>query len=337
MSQNNEDVVSTERISVPNALTEDSVLEFANVLEALRPQDHFVVDLSSVGHVEPFGMLVCSSILRRFVRQQKERATTFSAAGHLENPYAAHMGFYQAFGLDHGKKPGEAPGGQNYLPITCLSVNDLYKEAGYRPVGEAIERETARIARVLLQRSDGTADSRVQYALTEMFRNVVEHSHADEIWYAGQCWPNRDCVEVAILDEGIGIRSSLGRKPKYRVRTDEEALRLAIQKGVSGAVVDPDAGRAADSDDTWTNAGYGLYIVSNLCRTAGVFSIMSGGSCLSVQNNEMSTRPTKFLGTAVRMKLNTARPEQIDDAIKNIIPDEAANRRGKSRLPGGSR
>jgi hypothetical protein len=327
--------VSEIRIHVPPDLTEDRVLAFANELDALLLQDHYVVDLSAVGHVEPFGMLVCSSILRTFVRKQKERGSTFTAVGHTENSYAAHMGFYQAFGLDYGKKPGEARGGQNYLPISCVSVKALYEDAGYRPVGEAIEREAARVSKVLLQQTEGAAASRVRYALTEMMRNVVEHSYSDEIWYAGQCWPNRDCVEVAILDEGVGVRTSLRRKPKYRVNSDEEALRLAIQKGVSGVVPDPDAVRAADYD-VWTNAGYGLFIVSSLCRTAGIFSIMSGDACLSTQGEQITVKPTKFSGTAVRMKLDTASPEQIDDAIQKVIPDEAASRRGKSRLPGAA-
>jgi len=327
--------LSETRISIPNVLSEDRVLAFANELNALPLQEECVVDLSAMGRIEPFGMLVCSSILRKFVRVQKEFGATFSAVGHTENSYAAHMGFYQAFGLDHGKKPGEARGGQNYLPITRLSVNALHQAAGYRPVGESVEKEAARISQVLLQKTDGPAVSRVKYALTEIMRNVVEHSRADEIWYAGQCWPNLDCVEVAILDEGVGVRASLGRNPKYRMNSDDDALRSAIRKGVSGAVVAADAGRAADSDDPWTNAGYGLFVVSNLCRTAGTFSIMSGNACLSMKADEITITRTNFVGTAVRMKLDTAQPDQIDDAIRKVIPDEGASRRGKSRLPGG--
>jgi len=329
-----------QRIVVPNVLTEDRVLAFAKELEALGRmpiQDHFVVDLSELGHIEPFGMLVCSSILRTFVSTQKEWGTKFSAVGHTENSYAAHMGFYQAFGLDYGKKPGEARGGRNYLPITRLAVNNLYQEAGYRPVGEAVEREAARISQVLLQTTEGPAASQVRYALTEIIRNVVEHSGAGEIWYAGQCWPNRDCVEVAILDEGVGVRASLSRRRKYRVDTDDEALRLAIQKGVSGAVPDPDAGRAADSDDQWTNTGYGLYIVSNLCRQAGAFSIMSGTGCLSIKGALSTVTTTNFRGTAVRIKLDTAQRLQIDDAITKVLAGESDARRGKSKLPGPGR
>jgi hypothetical protein len=190
--------MSDVQIQVPGSLTEDAVLRFSRDLQDIVSADRYVVDLSRLGHVEPFGMLMCASILRRFVRTRKQAGGQFVAVGFAENSYAAHMGLYQAFGLPYGKKPGEASGSSRYIPLTCITVQDLKARAGYGPVGEAIDKEAQRLARVLLQRTDGSRLSHISYALLEMMRNVVEHSYAAEIWCAGQCWPNRNCVEIAI-------------------------------------------------------------------------------------------------------------------------------------------
>jgi nitrate/nitrite-specific signal transduction histidine kinase len=53
----------------------------------------------------------------------------------------------------------------------------------------------------------------VVYSLAEILRNFLEHSQAQELWYAAQYWQSRNWVELATLDEGIGIRRSLARKP----------------------------------------------------------------------------------------------------------------------------
>lgn len=179
-----ERLMSDVHIQVPGSLTEAAVIAFSCELHSLGPAERYVLDLSRLGNVEPFGMLMCASILRRFVHDKKERGSQIAATGFKANSYAAHMGLYQAFGLPYGKKPGEASGSSRYIPLTCISVRDLKVRAGYGPVGGEIEKEAQRLARVLLQRTDGSRLSHISYALLEMMRNVVEHSFASEIWCA---------------------------------------------------------------------------------------------------------------------------------------------------------
>jgi hypothetical protein len=323
------------RIEVPGSLTAEAAIAFGWQLEDVSVADQYIVDLRLLRHVEPFGMLVCASILRRFVRSRKELGAKFAAVGFADNSYAAHMGLYQAFGLPYGKKPGEASGSTRYIPITCLSTQDLHRAAGYAPVGEAIEREAQRLANVLLQRTDGSRLSHISYALLEMMRNVVEHSSASEIWYAAQCWPNRKCVEIAILDEGIGVRRSLSRNPIHQPSSDEEALLLALQAGVSGVPVKSEEMTFRDAySDGWENAGLGLFVVSKLCAEGGTFSIASGTACRHLTNTVGVTALAKFPGTAIRMKLNTFADDDINKFIYRILPADFGRNRSRVPRPG---
>ena len=83
----------------------------------------------------------------------------------------------------------------------------------YKLYGDLIEREACRLATVL------TADKQAQYLRTyilrELMRNVPEHSGADDLWVCGQHWIDGD-AEIAIIDEGIGIKESLYKKDVYK-------------------------------------------------------------------------------------------------------------------------
>lgn len=99
-------------------------------------------------------------------------------------------------------------------------------------------------------------------------------------------------------DEGIGVFESLKQNPIHRkyVTSNEEALRWAIQPGVSVAF-NPALGQR--SNDVWANSGYGLYMISEICRkTNGWFTFVSGEECLRAYPNNISICKTKFNGTA---------------------------------------
>lgn len=75
--------------------------------------------------------------------------------------------------------------------------------------------------------------------------------------------------EIAIVDEGIGVKKSLQKNSIHRAYAtdDESALSYAIKAGISQAVLDPRRGNR--SNDEWANSGYGLYMVSEICKELG--------------------------------------------------------------------
>lgn len=320
-------------IQVPGELSRKTVARFSTQVDNVPPANSYILDLSQVGHVEPFGMLLLSAVIRRFVklRRADEPGVKIQARGHGSNSYAAHMGLYQSFGLAFGKAPGQANGGPNYLPITAISVAELQAAHQGMLIGEAITEHAKKLAQVLLQQSSGPAFSHVAYALTEIMRNVVEHSGSDRIWYAAQHWPTKKNVELAILDDGIGIRTALGRNPRHRLETDKDAIVRALEKEVTGTR--PPTDEELMQGDSWRNTGYGLYIVSNLCREHGAFTLCSGTAGVHLEPARVFAHDVRHDGTAIRMRLSTERNDQLSAIIARLTKDDRGPVIGRSRVP----
>jgi hypothetical protein len=93
----------------------------------------------------------------------------------------------------------------------------------------------------LLHLADEPKQARaVHYVLSEMIRNVLEHSRSPHgavvcaQHYTGERAGGHRYVSVGVADTGIGVRQSL-RSNYPEIVTDSEAILTAIQPGVTGA------------------------------------------------------------------------------------------------------
>jgi len=251
-------------------------------LEQLPPADLYTIDFAQLNWVEPFGMLYFARQLRAFGNRRKPARCR--AINHERHGYAAYMGFFQAFGLSFGNSSGQAPATDRYIPLTEVLIRNLHIEAGQSSVDvrEVIEGRARQMAAVLARSEGGHVHQTLSYSLRELLRNVVEHANADHLWYCAQYWPNKAQVELAIVDHGCGILSTLSRNPHLNIRTDEEALRLALLPGVSGVAF---KGARPRRTDEWANSGYGLFMTSELCARGGSFMICSGSTAVLRKGN----------------------------------------------------
>lgn len=284
-------------------------------LDRLPEARHYVFDFKGMEWVEPFGMLYFASQLRQF--KNKRTSSRFQAVGYETHGYPAHMGFFHAFGLSHGKDLGAAPGSLQYVPITAVSVAELERESASEgeDVRETIERHSERLAEVLTRGVGGDLQSTLSYSLREILRNVVEHSKADMIWFAAQHWPERQLVELSILDEGAGIRTSLSRNPHLNVDKDADAIRMALLPGVSGVAY---KGGPRQRKDAWVNSGYGLFMTSQLCATGGSFLVCSGDHCLVMRGGREEVMASRFDGTAIRMTIATGEVGNLNGVLEHL-------------------
>lgn len=172
---------------------------------------------------------------------------------------------------------------------------------------EEVSKEIANI----LAHGDSNLINYLKFLINEVLRNVVEHSRSEKLWYAAQFWPKRDLIEVSILDEGIGIAESLKNNNKIKAANDEEAIRIALEPGISKA------GIAMEPKDENGNEGFGLYMISSICKNNSDFVICSGNKCLKIKSNETTSYETSFKGTAIRLRLH---PSQLPNMNK-VIPE----------------
>lgn len=88
-------------ITIPNEVNFYSAIRFVNQLHEMPDADEYLVDFKNFRWIEPFGLLLVSSELRK-------KAIVLGSIGREmyainfqgKNSYASHMGFYRACGLN---------------------------------------------------------------------------------------------------------------------------------------------------------------------------------------------------------------------------------------------
>lgn len=335
------------RIVVPRLSTKNA-LTFCETLKNCDADEKYIFDFSGANHYEPMSMILTSAAIRQF---RKDRNLSASDIGFIPSgkqfDYACYMGYFGAAGFDVNN-PGKRPSSKLCIPITCVDISELQREAhkngDYLERGDIIENYAKGLAAVLAP-NNRELKSAMQYLLREAIRNIPEHSGSDKVWLCGQYIESKKSAEIAISDNGIGIYSSLKRNSTHReyITTNEEALHWALKPGVSVAF---NPARGQKSQEVWANSGYGLYMISEICRmTSGLFTFASGGEALMVSPLRTELRKTDFKGTALGIRigankfddyqhlLNTARTsgEATAKTIKNSFRKASIPSRGLIR------
>ena len=181
------------------------------------------------------------------------------------------------------------------------------------------------ISAMLHLENDTESLAAVQYCISELLRNVLEHSQSpDGAFVSAQRFkkgkPPR--VTIAVADCGQGISTHLGRIYPEAATDDKIALGLAMQPGITGAT----KGIYGTSE----NAGAGLFITRCIAKgTGGYFLLASGDAGYRLRRTRESEDmielypdafddprhdvwrfPSHWIGTAISIEINTQR---IDD------------------------
>lgn len=300
------------QVKVPQNLSLKNALKFCNRLWELEHSDEYAFDFINLGLVEPFTMAYVANEMKRYRDTKPE--SRFTALNHQNKHYAAHMGFFRAFGLKFGNEPGEASGSSTYLPLTILSVRELKEEAtdSYDNVGNIIESRSKRIAKILTRQEEGDLVDTLTFSIREILRNVVEHSGSEIIEYCAQYWPTKKLVEFAVLDTGAGILQGLSSNPYLKMGDERDALHLALLPGVSGKMY---KGVKKRKNDEWQNSGFGLYMTSRICRNGGDFFIVSNDKSLFLDGKSKQNFECKYKGVALRLRINTSKIFTYSDML----------------------
>jgi anti-sigma regulatory factor (Ser/Thr protein kinase) len=209
-------------------------------------------------HVEPMG-LVTIAAWGAWCRREGYRITVRN-----QGPHAAYMARMKLF--EHLGVPYDA------RPVTP------YEEAGrFLPVTQVRRREEVQaviggISALLHLQDDPESLSAVQYCVSELLRNVLEHSGSPEGAFVAahrytKKGPHR--VTIAVADCGRGIADHLGQVHPEALTDDRVALALAMRPGITGAR----AGLYGVPD----NAGAGLFITRCMAKGTGGYFLLDSG------------------------------------------------------------
>jgi anti-anti-sigma regulatory factor len=163
------------------------------------------------------------------------------------------------------------------------------------------------------------------YVLVELLRNVVQHSRdplggvvGAQVMHAGRGGYERDMIQVAVADAGIGIPESL--KTHYPDVADARvALDQALWPHVSSAF-------APGLSGNQQNAGLGLFFIAEMAKlAAGRLLIATRGASLRLEGGPEGTDPRRFEvlplafpGTLVAFELPRTEVQDYEGLIATI-------------------
>lgn len=244
-------------IAIPNRLTDQSVLPFPTV-----PLQQCVIDASHLEWVEPTGLVQLVLLLHRAV-ELSTHVTFVAPDGYELGHYLARMGFYERIPQSVTRQNAIDP-----KSVRRRSNCDvLVTVRGFKTDGD-VEDLMADLAK-FLQRMvvdnviTGRIFSTLAAAIPELAGNAASHAASPcGGFIAAQSY--RRGSYLAVGDLGMGIRRHLTRNPRWSyLVSDEEAIKKALEPGVSG---------------TADRRGYGYdYVLDELEQTAGAELFIRSG------------------------------------------------------------
>lgn len=169
--------------------------------------------------------------------------------------YLVRMGLFKILNLACDTKIQEhAPEGR-FIPVKQVRTSD-----------ELAEFITEMIP---MLHSDSEQAKTIGYIISELGRNVLEHSMArNGAILCAQFYAKSNTIRIGIADTGIGIKRSINQS--HVATTDLEAIRLALWPGVTGTTSAPGG--------TAQNAGAGLFFVKSIANLNKDFFVIYSGN-----------------------------------------------------------
>lgn len=306
-------------IYFPNSCSELEIFKFCSEVESSPTTDDLTIDFTYMGRIEPFTMVYVAKIIRDYIKRHSKQ---IFCLGHEEKNYPANMGFFRAFGLKHGREPNCVDGNNRFVPFTILRIQTIKDEATkeWEVEQEIIERRSEKLAQILSQEESSDLVDALTFSIREIMRNVFEHSQSKSIEYCAQYWPSYHKVEIAIIDNGIGLKESLKDNPFIEIQCHSDAIQQALMPAISSKSYD---GASINRDDPWHNSGFGLYMINRICRLGGSFLICSGDHGIKLDENgkEHVDLNHECKGTAVRIHLNTSKLTELSVMLTKFRED----------------
>lgn len=187
--------------------------------------------------------------------------------------------------------------------------------------GENIETTAEHIANVMLKNYTHLSENDRKdlydymfYLFTEMMNNVVDHSLSPIGGYTmAQYYPTNQKIQFSIADKGIGFLENV--KFKQNVNDEVEAIEKALEKGFTANKANQLYGSA------YRNAGYGLYVMSEIIKqVGGKFVIISNNGLYRYNalsnNTEKKILDYSFNGVLVAFEF---KEEGINHSMQEMV------------------
>lgn len=273
-------------------------------------------------HIDPLG-LVTLAAWADWQRRQGRVVVVNNVGKNAD--YVWRMRLFDFVDTDYQPPRKEHEEAGRFLPLRRVSSSNDIREV----VGD--------ISALLHLEENPDSLAAVQYCVSELLRNVIEHSGSEGgaiICAQNYVDAKPGRVAIAVADCGIGISEHLGRVHGEALQDDVTALNLAMQPGITGA----QPGLYGTPD----NAGAGLFITRSIAKgTGGYYLLASGTACYRLRRakdqdaqavlfvepledrHDIWNNQQSWLGTIVSMEVRTDQIESFEDYfswIRKYVP-----------------
>jgi len=260
------------RLVVPNSVTLHNARAFIARNSPFENGGDAVLELHPRwAHLDPMALSMISA-WGAWCRREGREVQVENLGRHAD--YAARMRLFDHLGVPYDPHIVHREEAGRFLPVT--QVVDRTALSGV--IGD--------VSALLHMDSEPDGLAAVQYCVSELIRNVLEHSGSpDGAFVCAHRYtkkkPHR--VTIAVADCGQGVGAHLGRTHPEAATDDAIALGLAMQPGVTGAI--PGIYGTAD------NAGAGLFITRSIAKgTGGYFLMYSGKAAYRLRRTKSASK-----------------------------------------------
>ncbi len=155
--------------------------------------------------------------------------------------YLKRMGLYRFLGIESGVNIEEHEAAGRFIPLTQVKTSE-----------DLTHFLTEMVPLLHLEPSYVEP---IQYTISELVRNVLEHAYSPEgAVVCAQYHKKGNKIRIGIVDTGIGVRESIS--DSYPATDDLEAIKLALTPGITGTT--------RKIGGTEQNAGAGLFFIKTI-------------------------------------------------------------------------
>jgi hypothetical protein len=269
------------RVTIPNSAGLHTLRSFLTANDFFGPPAVAVVELHPRWvHVEPVAIAMLGAWggwCKRVGKKIDVRNLKGASADYL---WRMHL--FQHLDFEYSPDRTEHEEAGRFLPLTNVRGS------------EAVSSVMGDISALLHLHDNPDTLAAVQYCISELLRNVLEHSSSPEGAYVcahnysnGQ--PPR--ITIAVADCGTGIAAHLGDSYPLAKEDHRAALQLAMRPGITGA--------RPGIYGTPDNQGVGLFITRCIAKgSGGYFAVLSSDECYRLRRARNADEQTELFEDA---------------------------------------
>jgi anti-sigma regulatory factor (Ser/Thr protein kinase) len=171
--------------------------------------------------------------------------------------YLKRMGLFKFLQIDSGLDISEHDSSGRFIPLTQIKNSQ--------------ELSSFITEMIPLLHLETKHSQPIQYIISELVRNVLEHSLAENgAIVSAQYHKKGNIIRIGIVDTGVGIKQTINQS--YNATTDLDAIGLALTPGITGTT--------KKEGGTELNAGAGLFFIKSIAYVNRDFFIIYSGNAL---------------------------------------------------------